>query len=130
MAGEENHLEMIKLSSFKKSRNLVGKSLEEHKLKNVLPTVANLSTDKRGLCEENEPEPVSGRQIGPIKPGRAGSWGGSGGWWPGRRSESSCARVAHGGVQESICQQDAWPRGEVGKSLSVSMCSIPSVKRP
>lgn len=55
MAGEENHLEIIKLSSFKK-RNLVGKLLEEHKLKNVLKTVENLSTDKRRLCEENEPE--------------------------------------------------------------------------
>lgn len=56
MASEENHLEIIKLSSFKKSRNLVGKSLEEHKLKNVLKTVENLSTDRRELWEESEPE--------------------------------------------------------------------------
>lgn len=56
MASEENHLEIIKLSSFKKSRNLVGKSLEEHKLKNALKTVENLSTDKRELWEESEPE--------------------------------------------------------------------------
>lgn len=49
MAGEENHLEIIKLSSFKKSGNLVGKPLEGHKLKNVLMTVGNLSTDKRAL---------------------------------------------------------------------------------
>lgn len=54
-AGEENHLEIIKLSCFKKSRNLVGKS-EEHKLKNVLTKVENLSTDKKGLCEDNEAE--------------------------------------------------------------------------
>lgn len=56
MAGEEHHLEIIKLSSFKKSRNLLGKSLKEHTLKYVLKTVENPSTDKRQLWEESEPE--------------------------------------------------------------------------
>lgn len=35
-------------------------------------TAENLSSDKRGLCEQNEPErEVSGGQIGPIKAGGA-----------------------------------------------------------
>jgi hypothetical protein len=42
-------------------------------LKNVPTTAENLSSDKRRLCEENEPERrVSGGQIGPIKAGGAG----------------------------------------------------------
>lgn len=54
MAGEENHLEIIKLSSFKKSGNLVGKPLEGHKLKNVLMTVGNPSTDKAHMVGNTE----------------------------------------------------------------------------
>lgn len=39
----------------------------------MLTTAENLSSDKRGLWEENEPERgVSGGQIGPIKAGGAG----------------------------------------------------------
>lgn len=56
MKGEVNHCEIIKFSRLKKNRNLAEESLEEHTLKNVPTTVENLSTDRRGLCEENEPE--------------------------------------------------------------------------
>lgn len=42
-------------------------------MKNVPTTAENLSSDKRRLCEENEPERrVSGGQIGPIKAGGTG----------------------------------------------------------
>lgn len=53
-----------KINSFKKSRNLVGKLLEEQKFKSVLTT---LSTDKRGLWEEKEPKQGVRSHVGPVK---------------------------------------------------------------
>lgn len=41
--------------------------MEEHKLKSVLTTVENLSTDKRGLCEEKKPKQGVRGHVGPVK---------------------------------------------------------------
>lgn len=59
VAGEENHLEIIKLSSFKKSRNLVGKS-EEHKLKNVLTKLRICQLTRKGFVKTTKQSAVSG----------------------------------------------------------------------